>query len=192
MVYRYIYKITCTAGSYKNKFYFGQHTTTNLHDVYKGSGVKLRSYYKKHPNDYIKEIISFHTTDEELNKAEYEIIHPWLNNKMCLNLMEGGALNALKSNETKQKISLALTGKKHSAIHILHNRERHIGQIAWNKGLVLGPLSDTCKEKISKQISNKKWMNKDGINKRVPLENISLYLEKGFILGRVFTPWNKK
>ena len=26
-MYRYIYKITCTSGSFKDKFYFGQHTT---------------------------------------------------------------------------------------------------------------------------------------------------------------------
>ena len=114
MIYRYIYKITCTAGSFKNKFYFGQHTTNNLDDGYKGSGVKLRSYYKKHPNDYIKEIISFHNTDEELNKAEYEIIHPWLNNKMCLNLMEGGGNNGKPSEETKRKISEAHKGISHS------------------------------------------------------------------------------
>ena len=72
MIYRYIYKITCTAGSFKDKFYFGQHTTDNLDDGYKGSGRKIGNYYKKHPNDYIKEIISFYNSQEELNKAEYD------------------------------------------------------------------------------------------------------------------------
>ena len=90
LVHRYIYKITCTAGSFKSKFYFGKHKTKKIDDSYKGSGALINIYYKKHPNDYIKEIISFHNTDEELNKAEYEIIHQWLGNEMCLNLKEGG------------------------------------------------------------------------------------------------------
>ena len=76
MIYRYIYKITCTTGSFKDKFYYGQHTTTNLDDGYKGSGHFLGDYYKKYPNDYIKEIIAFYNTEEELNQAEYDIIHP--------------------------------------------------------------------------------------------------------------------
>ena len=148
MIYRYIYKITCTAGSFKNKFYFGQHTTNNLDDGYKGSGVKLRSYYKKHPNDYIKEIISFHNTDEELNKAEYEIIHPWLNNKMCLNLMEGGGNNGKPSEETKRKISEAHKGISHSTSEETKKKLSEImkGKNNWIKG---SKLSEETKRKIS-------------------------------------------
>lgn len=68
MIYRYIYKITCTTGSFKDKFYFGQRTTyiDPSKDKYKGSGRKIGDYYKKYPNDYIKEIISFHNSQEEL------------------------------------------------------------------------------------------------------------------------------
>ena len=62
MTYRYIYKITCTAGTFKDKFYFGQHTTDNLDDNYTGSGRKITNYIKKHPNDYVKEIIAFYNT----------------------------------------------------------------------------------------------------------------------------------
>ena len=44
MIYRYIYKITCTTGSFKDKFYFGQRTTyiDPSKDKYKGSGRKIR------------------------------------------------------------------------------------------------------------------------------------------------------
>lgn len=136
MKYRYIYKITCTRGKFRNHFYFGQHTTDNLDDGYKGSGKFLLDYYKKYPNDYIKEIIAFYDTQEELNQAEYDIIHPWLGNEMCLNISEGGMggshyawnkgvpcseqqkqhlreLNKGKihSEETKQKISNSMKGK---------------------------------------------------------------------------------
>lgn len=116
MIYRYIYKITCTSGTFKDKFYFGQRITRKPpeNDNYKGSGRKLRDYYKKYPNDYIKEIISFHNSDEELNQAEYDIIHSWLNNDMCLNLMEGGGSSGLASIETKKKLSDSHKGKKES------------------------------------------------------------------------------
>ena len=117
-IYRYIYKITCTQGTWKNYFYFGQHTTKNLNDGYKGCGTKLRCYYKKYPEDFIKEIISFHNTQEELNEAEYDIIHPYLNDPMCLNISEGGwggshpAWNKGMSPSQESKIKMSKGQKK--------------------------------------------------------------------------------
>ena len=110
MLYRYIYKITCTKGSFKDKFYYGQHTTNNLDDNYKGSGRKISAYHKKYPNEYVKEIIAFYDTKKELNKAEYEIIHPWLNSPMCLNLCEGG-FSGSPSIELRKKLSESKKGK---------------------------------------------------------------------------------
>lgn len=122
MLYRYTYKITCTKGSYKDKFYFGRHTTNNLDDNYKGSGKLLKQYYKKYPNAYIKEILGFYDNIQELDKAEYNLIHPFLGNSMCLNLVDGGTgshkgctsprKGAKLSEETKRKISEKNKGKK--------------------------------------------------------------------------------
>lgn len=152
MTYRYIYKITCTAGTFKDKFYFGQHTTDNLDDNYTGSGRKITNYIKKHPNDYVKEIIAFYNTQEELNQAEYDIILPWLNNKMCLNLKEGGGNNKL-SEETKRKIGESNKGKlgpNKGKTPSLETRrkisEANKGRIPWNKGI---PRSEETKQKIS-------------------------------------------
>lgn len=141
MTYYYIYKITCTKGSYKDKFYFGQHTTTDLNDEYKGSGKLLQNYYKKYPEDYIKEIICFCNNNDELNKKEYDIIHPWLNNEMCLNLMEGGTGGRL-SDESLIKMSKTKKGK-----------------IPWNKGLTglkYPPKSEYTKSKISATLKGHK------------------------------------
>ena len=147
MSYRYIYKITCTEGSFKNKFYFGKHKTNNLDDNYKGGGRKLGAYYKTYPNGYIKEIISFHDNDEELNKAEYDIIHPFLGQNDCLNLCEGGIgghahKGHLHSDETKRKISEAAKGRKRQ------------------------PFSEEWKNKISLAVSgpNNGMYGKRGIN----------------------------
>ena len=110
MIYRYIYKITCTAGSFKDKFYFGQHKTKKLNDGYKGSGTLLRDYYKKHPNDYIKEIIAFYNTQEEINIAEHNIIELYIGTINCLNIRHGGTVGEL-SEETKKKMSNSHKGK---------------------------------------------------------------------------------
>lgn len=139
MIYRYIYKITCTAGSYKNKFYFGKHTTNNLDDGYKGSGTKICKYYKKYPNDYIKEIIAFYDTDEELNKAEFDIIEPYLDTPMCLNMCSGGNVN----HPTKELSKIRSDSKK--------------GKPAWNKGLKgVYHCSEETKKKMSEAHKGKK------------------------------------
>ena len=137
-MYRYIYKITCTSGSFKNKYYYGQHTTDNLEDNYNGSGKLLKRYYKKYPNDYIKEIICFCKSQEELDEIEYNIIHPCLNDSMCLNLVEGGTgmqKGSHLSEETRRKIS-----------------ESNKGKLPHNKGL---HLSEDIKKKISFAAKNR-------------------------------------
>lgn len=147
MTYRYIYKITCTQGSFKDKFYYGQHTTDNLDDNYFASGRKINDYKKKYGKEScIREIIAFYNTEEELNKAEYEIIHPWLGNEMCLNIGEGGYYGK-PSLEARRKISEKKRNRKnpknsenmkklwqdqeYRATHYHFEK----GNIPWNKNL---------------------------------------------------------
>lgn len=214
MTYRYIYKITCTAGSFKDKFYFGQHTTTNLDDGYKGSGKKINDYYKKHSKEYIKEIISYHNSQEELNQAEYDIIKEWLGNPMCLNLCEGGIGGSKHhTEETKRKISESHKGKSPS----------NKGLPAWNRGrkgywhpseeqkqkhslalkgriftdehkknlsnsLKGHVISEETRKKISE--SHKKsyvkriWINKDNTEILIPISECQKYISNGWKKGR--------
>lgn len=44
MTYYYTYKITCLQGSFKGKYYFGQHHTENLDDGYCGKGQQPEGY----------------------------------------------------------------------------------------------------------------------------------------------------
>lgn len=164
MIYRYIYKITCTAGSFKDKFYFGQHTTNNLDDNYIGSGRKLLSYLKKYPNDYVKEIISFHNTEDELNKAEYDIIHPWLGNEMCLNIQEGGYYGK-PSYETRKKMSKSLKGRIGPNKGKKFSKEwcKHIGD--GHRGLKLSPHSKEWTEKIA--AANRGRKNSEETKKKI-------------------------
>lgn len=159
MTYRYIYKITCTTGSFKGKFYFGKHTTNNLDDGYKGSGKLLCNYYKKHPNDYIKEIISYHNSDEELNQAEYDIIHPFLGQSMCLNMVDGGLggncwlyKTEEEIKEFKEKISKSSKGRKFSEEAKKKSSISHLNQKG-TFGMKGKHHSEETKKKISE--SNK-------------------------------------
>ena len=173
MTYRYTYKITCTQGKYKDHFYYGQHTTDDINDGYKGSGKKLKSYYKKHPNDYIKEIISFHNSQEELDKAEYELIHPYLNDPYCLNIAEGGKSNRHpQSEETRKKISKGLKGKKYKKTHQ-----------SWLKGKH-GVFSKERLNQISEQHKNTKWMTLNNHHVKAKENEINHYLELGYHFGR--------
>lgn len=161
MIYRYIYKITCTAGSFKNKYYYGKHTTENLDDHYKGSGKKLWHYYKKHPNDYIKEIIAYYDTEDELNKAEYDIIHPHLGNKMCLNMVDGGSGGncwLYKTEEEKkqfaEKISKTSKGRTFSEESKKKSSISHTGQKG-TYGMQGKQHSEESKRKISESRKGK-------------------------------------
>jgi hypothetical protein len=150
-IYYYIYKITCTEGSFKDKIYFGAHKTNDLNDGYIGSGKKLQKYLKKYPNGYIKEILGFYNSQEELNKAEFEFIHPHLGKDYCLNLTEGGGLRAFPgelhpmygkhhSEEAKQKISDYFKGKS----YITDEGREKISKIHKGK-----PKSEQQKQKMS-------------------------------------------
>lgn len=88
--YYYTYVILCTEGSFKGKLYFGKHETYKLDDNYLGSGKLIKRYINKYPLGYIKEIIAFYNSSEELCKAEYDLIHPHLGKDYCLNISEGG------------------------------------------------------------------------------------------------------
>jgi group I intron endonuclease len=67
-MYYYLYKITNIKN---NHCYFGSHKTINLDDGYMGSGTVLKWAIKKHGlKNFRKDIISFHSTENELRQAE--------------------------------------------------------------------------------------------------------------------------
>lgn len=165
-MYRYIYMIVCMAGTMKYKYYIGQHTTNNLNDNYKGSGKLLLDYYKKYPNDYIKSIICFCNSQEELNNREYEIINSYLGDPMCLNISKGG-YHCEFTEEMKNKMSKSLKGKpawnkglKMSSELVKKNSESHKGQKPWNTGLTFSGFSgkqhsEETKRKISEAMKKR-------------------------------------
>ena len=131
MTYRYIYKITCTAGDMKGHFYYGQHTTTNINDKYKGTGKLILEYYKKYPYDYIKEIIAYYNTEEELNNAEYDIIKENINDPLCMNMkIQSKVYNQKDFNKAKEHIHI-----KHTNEEKQKNSEMSSNRIWLNNGV---------------------------------------------------------
>ena len=94
--YTYLIYITDTHSSLYGHVYYGQHHTNDLLDGYICSGKLLsKNWLKRHPNGYYRKILHLYNSDKELNKAEYELIHPHLGKKWCLNLVEGGGFGRL-------------------------------------------------------------------------------------------------
>lgn len=137
----FIYKITLLKGSLAGHYYFGQHSTYNINDGYAGSGRIITDYYKKYGKinhqTYIKEIISFHNSPEELNDAEYAIIGTrYEDDPLCLNLQSGGNHHTAgkeakhKMSESKKGRKTWITGKHHSQI----TKDRLSKYSPWTKG----------------------------------------------------------
>lgn len=178
MIY-YTYKITLTKGKLANHFYYGQHTTNNINDGYKGSGRIICDYYKKYKNDYIKEIINFYNNQDELNKAEYELIHPLLDNPMCLNLIEGGGkpignkfhFGFKHTEETKQiLIEKSKGNKSHLGCKHTEEQREHI-RIGRNKG-----YTEESKKKQSESMKGKIPYNKGLKDYLTPEQHLHLSL----------------
>lgn len=145
--FHYIYKTTCLI---TNKYYIGMHSTNNLEDGYLGSGRRLKySIMKYGKENHSKEILEFHENREELKKREHEIINKELiiNDKFCINLCIGGnggrVAGFKQSNETKEKIKLALIGSK-----LTDERKRKIS--ISGKGKHFRKFSEEHKQKLSK------------------------------------------
>lgn len=176
MIYRYTYKITCTHKDNIGDYYYGARITDiePEKDTYKGSGKNIIIYYKQHPNDYIKEIIETYDNDEDLIKAEYELIHPHLNDPHCLNIKEGGI--GIPHLNTRNKISEKLTGRTRS----LESRQK---QSETNKGREGSPCPEYQKQFLSEYNKGARHMS-NGIERHyVSKDQVEYYLSRGYHFG---------
>lgn len=95
-MYHYIYKIHNTVNG---KFYIGCHSTTKLDDGYCGSGKLLMKAFNKYGyENFVKIIVSFHKSKNDVEKKESEIITPiLLADPQCYNLSPGGGHRPMKT-----------------------------------------------------------------------------------------------
>ena len=202
--YHYLYKTT----NLKNgKFYVGIHSTDNLEDGYLGSGKYLwNSIYKYGKEHFEREILELFETREKLFEREKNLVNEdFIKDPMCMNLRIGGEgglavnndgwlnarkkLDELRNNKTwvefySKQISesriksykngtnvftpLNWTGLKHKEETIKKMQKSKIGHGIGEKNSQFG----TC------------WISKESINKKIKIEELSLYLSSGWIKGR--------
>jgi hypothetical protein len=88
--YHYVYKIT--RPSIDCAFYFGIHSTDDLNDGYLGSGNRIRRSVSKHGVEkHVKEIIQQCSSRQHAIEVEKSLVtSEILNDRNCLNLVEGG------------------------------------------------------------------------------------------------------
>jgi hypothetical protein len=203
--YHYIYKTICNLNG---KYYIGMHSTNNINDGYLGSGKRLWNsinYYGK--ENFTKEIIEFCEDRKELKNREKEIVNKeLLNEELCMNLQVGGG-GGFTSEEHMIKCSIAGNQRQKWLIQNDENfkkRRKEIGlenkrhRYKFPKGtkIWLGRKhSDESKIKIGKknsinQLGKKNsqygtcWITKNNINKKIKVEELSLYLLDGWVKGR--------
>ena len=94
--YTYLIYVNDPKSSLYGCIYYGQHRTNNLLDGYIcSSKILSKKWLKRHPNGYYRKILQLYNSDEELNRAEYELIHQHLGQPYCLNLIDGGQFGRL-------------------------------------------------------------------------------------------------
>lgn len=192
MTYYYTYKITCLLGTLKGKYYYGQHTSNIKVDSYTGSGAILVNYFKKYPKiegeTYIKEILCYYDSKEELDNAEIELIgDKYKTDKMCLNLIKGGRQSSINeaahkrmSDKAKKRTS-PMKNKKHTDKAKELNRQKHLGKThpsytGWHQ-------NEETKQIISESGKDKIVVNNGKKEKRLREYELNDYLENGWKLG---------
>lgn len=198
-MHRYIYIIYCTAVGWEGKFYIGQRHYKGkdpYKDPYTGSGILIRRYLNKYPNEYTKEIVAFYNTDAELNKAEHDLIHPHLHTDNCLNLMEGGSMTTEEGKQRQAEASRKRIWTKESCMKIsMHRRnipvkeerKKQISESLKGNHCALGHRkSKECRYKMSEDRTNTKLMT-DGISKPIYVkpEYWGEFIDIGFHFGKI-------
>jgi len=204
--YHFIYK---TTNLLSGKYYIGMHSTDDLNDGYMGSGRRLRFSINKHGKENHKvEILEFVSSRAELIAREKDVVNlDELAKEDCMNLMVGGkggfisdeqqrhrsksASDAAKrklendpelrkkfsDNGSKMMFELhkkglvkhdTFTGKKHTKKTIELIRQMKKGQGVGSANSQFG----TC------------WITKDNVDKKIAKENLTSYLDNGWVKGR--------
>ena len=135
------------------EFYRGIHTGS-VHDNYAGSGAVFKKKYggqtktkSKDPDDWVRDVLFLGTREECLLWESLVVTERELTNPKCLNQMTGGRDTVVFSDEVKDKISKANSGKKRSIEHVKALKESRLGK----------PISDDHKAKIAEANRKRVW-----------------------------------
>ena len=107
MMHHYTYQ---TKNLVNGKTYIGMHTTSNLDDGYKGSGVALKSAIKKYGKDnFCTTVLAFFDTREEAFEEEKFLVNvDWVKSEDNYNLWIGGQGNTFTKKQKEKSKAKAL------------------------------------------------------------------------------------
>ena len=208
-LFHFIYKTTDVRNG---NFYIGMHSTNNLDDGYIGSGTRLKHLIYKHGKDIFNmEILEFLPDRKSLRLRESELVtSDLILEEKCMNLKPGGyggfnndthqlkcsqaaglkhAERMKKDDEYRKKYSDKLsksgkkrhkegnlknftydwTGKKHS-----EESKKKMSMIKKNVGL----------GETNSQFGTI-WITKDNQNKKIKKDDLSTFLNEGWVKGRI-------
>lgn len=203
--YHYLYK---TTNLINNKYYYGMHSTCNLHDGYLGSGTRLLRAIKKHDKENFKiEILEFFNSREELINGEIKLITELIiNEDLCMNLKPGGQggfnnvdhqLKCSKAGNIGYKLKFdndpifanKISITRSNAMKTLHkaNKLKHnTFEGKTHKEETKNKMSEKAKLRTGDKNSSfgTCWITKEGINKKIKKEELNTYLISNWTKGR--------
>jgi len=170
--FHYFYKII---NKINNKFYFGIHSTNDINDNYIGSGVILKTAYKKYGiENFEKHILKFFSDRKSLLEYEKEIVcKDLVDNCSCYNITIGGKGTLIHEKSYFGHTTKGLIHINNGLVNKLvkpNELERYI-----SNGWKIGENFKSCKGKVV--ISN-------GSNEMfVFQEEVEKYISKGWTIG---------
>jgi group I intron endonuclease len=197
-----------TTNKINGKYYIGVHKTSNPLDDYLGSGRILKRAVEKHGvENFTKEILATFDSPEEAFRLEAELVtFELVHTKECYNAKEGGIggfdhLNdGSESHRDRSRLAMnkALANMESKKIGVYS--ETYISPFSNRKIQQLGNSPEgRAKAKVtvkktyaeiqhqqgqSNSNFGKCWITKDSDNKSVKKEDLTIWLDQGWVKGR--------
>src|SRR5210317_234579 len=177
-MYHYVYK---TINPINKRFYIGSHTTKNLNDNYKGSGIWVQSCKKNKEafNRLICKKLKFFNTIKEAREYEEILIKKNINKKLNMNfkLAADGMTSEDMSGEKN-----SMYGKKHKpeTINLLSKQKKGKNHHLWGK------KRPEVGKKISKALKGKLCWDNTGENNPMKRPEVAEKVSKA-LKGRKVT-----
>lgn len=189
-MFGYIYKTTNTIN---NKIYIGQHKSSIFEPLnYIGSGTLLSRAINKYGIENFKnELICECMSQEELDEKEIYWISFYNSTDLSIgyNITDGGRGGAgPRSDETKEKIRLANTGKTlvndgNICFKISQDDLEEFLSLGYNYGPLPYVRSDSFKNKVKESLTGKIGVSKGDLKTKIDKEQLPEYISNGYVIG---------
>ena len=185
---KHIYIVYKTTNLVNQKIYIGFHKQDFhfpvLFDGYLGSGIALKGAIEKYgPEKFTRETLFVYYTPEEAYAKEAELVNEaFVNRKDTYNICGGGMGPSCYSEEQKQKLKIANSGKNNGFFGKSHSEEQKNKWSLQRRGKPAPPRTKEHKRKLSE--SNKGKTHSPETKQKMSLAKIG---KPGNRIGKKFT-----